>query len=166
VARLLASLLALSLLACSKRAPPEPPSTTVDEAEFHLTLPGGWTEKKSGGEYTLASAPRRETVTASALSIPGEDPRGVVDQLVQSRRSTIVRASPTASVTRPTYEESGGLLRDRFSATDPAGGAFTSCLFVATKTRALTVVFYEYGGPDPAAAAQRADAIFATFVPK
>jgi hypothetical protein len=148
---------------CSKKPPPEPASTSADEATFHITLPGGWTEKKTGADVTFASAARRETVTVSNVSVPGEDPRAVLDQLIELRRSSIQRAGGSPVLTRPQYEETQGTLRARFAATDAAAGTYTSFLFVATKVEALTVVFYEYGKPDPAEAASRADAVFAAF---
>jgi hypothetical protein len=153
-------------VACSRRVPREPASSTFDEAEFRVTLPGAWTENKSGGEYGFASPARRENLTVSALSIPGEDPRSVVDQLVQARRSAVQRASPGAVISRPVYEEAAGTLRARFHATDAAAGRYTSCLFVATKNEALTAVFSEYGKPAEADAADRAEAIFGGFTVK
>lgn len=177
------SLLLVAACSCSKKAPPEqtaPPAISadnvVDKPEFRFKLPvGKWSETAAdqGFEYANDSGSRHVAVRTIKIAARGVDTRVRVEQVVESRRSSmeLLAGDGGARVSPAVYEEKEGVLSGRFHGLDPANSAFFSFLIISSKDRVISVRYTEQLPSALARAAEtdaeaRASELFGSFAVK
>jgi hypothetical protein len=165
---ILALSIALAAAACGSPTPspsPSPRTTSVDEAAFHLALPGDWaTVPSSDSSRWVYRNGADEQVTVSVVGLGkglSRDERMKTMRRVLAIRRRAETEAPGATpvkLTATQFGEADGILAARYGGSEPATGRHLWCLVLGGQ-REIVFVYYESLGMSQ----QQSDARARTF---